>query len=63
MYQRGNAIGKISMKLYLSPLTLIIAGAESKGLGVHVQLGPVAGPLGKNAQVILLNERNNSNSY
>lgn len=22
-------------------------GAESKGLGVHVQLGPVAGPLGK----------------
>lgn len=25
-------------------------GAESKGLGVHVQLGPVAGPLGKIAQ-------------
>jgi beta-glucosidase len=24
-------------------------GAEAKGLGVHVQLGPVAGPLGKNA--------------
>ncbi|KAF4186727.1 hypothetical protein CNMCM7927_005114 [Aspergillus lentulus] len=23
-------------------------GAEAKGLGVHVQLGPVAGPLGKN---------------
>jgi beta-glucosidase-like glycosyl hydrolase len=23
-------------------------GAESKGLGVNVQLGPVAGPLGKN---------------
>lgn len=22
-------------------------GAEAKGLGVHVQLGPVAGPLGK----------------
>lgn len=26
-------------------------GAEAKGLGVNVQLGPVAGPLGKNAQV------------
>ncbi|MCJ1310080.1 hypothetical protein MMC25_003741 [Agyrium rufum] len=25
-------------------------GAESKSLGVHVQLGPVAGPLGKNAE-------------
>ena len=25
-------------------------GAEAKGLGVHVQLGPVAGPLGKNAE-------------
>ncbi|KAK6434858.1 hypothetical protein LTR95_008956 [Oleoguttula sp. CCFEE 5521] len=24
-------------------------GAEAKGVGVHVQLGPVAGPLGKNA--------------
>lgn len=23
-------------------------GAEAKGLGIHVQLGPVAGPLGKN---------------
>ncbi|KAI9686472.1 MAG: hypothetical protein M1820_010608 [Bogoriella megaspora] len=25
-------------------------GAEAKALGVHVQLGPVAGPLGKNAE-------------
>jgi beta-glucosidase len=25
-------------------------GAEAKGLGVNVQLGPVAGPIGKNAQ-------------
>ena len=25
-------------------------GAEAKGLGVHVQLGPVAGPLGKNSE-------------
>lgn len=25
-------------------------GAEAKGCGVHVQLGPVAGPLGRNAQ-------------
>lgn len=28
----------------------MIAGTESKGLGVNVQLGPVAGPMGKNAQ-------------
>ena len=28
-------------------------GAESKGLGVNVQLGPVAGPLGKGAHVML----------
>ncbi|KAJ5573564.1 CAZyme family GH3 [Penicillium hispanicum] len=26
----------------------VAMGAEAKGLGVHVQLGPVAGPLGKN---------------
>lgn len=25
----------------------VAMGAEAKGLGVHVQLGPVAGPLGK----------------
>jgi beta-glucosidase len=26
---------------------LTFSGTESKALGVHVQLGPVAGPLGK----------------
>jgi len=31
-------------------------GAEAKGLGVNLQLGPVAGPLGKNAAVRLISE-------
>ncbi len=26
---------------------MALKGAEAKGLGVHVQLGPVGGPLGK----------------
>ncbi len=31
-------------------------GAEAKGLGVNLQLGPVAGPLGKNAAVRPISE-------
>jgi beta-glucosidase len=30
----------------------VVIGAEAKALGVHVQLGPVAGPLGKIPEVL-----------
>lgn len=48
MYDRGNAIGeKVQNLLRCSATYNSGVGTESKGLGVHVQLGPVAGPLGK----------------
>ena len=49
MYARGNALGNIPLLLPLPPKIALLTstGTESKALGVHVQLGPVAGPLGK----------------
>jgi hypothetical protein len=46
MYQRGYALGIPHSSLALI-VCLMEVGQESKALGIHVQLGPVAGPLGK----------------
>lgn len=55
MYARGYALGMMvfhsirGMEIYARNRgsSLYTIGAESKALGVHNQLGPVAGPLGK----------------
>ena len=39
-------------------LILAIKGAEAKALGIHVQLGPVGGPLGKIPAVSVPSVRN-----
>lgn len=40
-----------NLPILLTSAKLQSLGTEAKGLGVHVQLGPVAGPLGKNVKV------------
>lgn len=48
MYAFGNALGMILFGSWITIFLLrLFVGAEAKALGVHVQLGPVAGPLGK----------------
>jgi hypothetical protein len=51
MYSRGNALGLFQTQDQISHSDLVEIGAEAKALGIHVQLGPVGGPLGKIAEV------------
>ena len=53
MYARGNALGMSKYSKSKSRILILglNTGTESKALGVHVQLGPVGGPLGKIPEV------------